>query len=226
MAEAAATRPRVTLKTATSLDGRIATADGASKWITGAQARAAGHRLRGAHDAIIVGSGTALLDDPELTARGDPAPVRQPLRVVVDTKLRLSPTSRLLQTISLGPVLILGGRNADREAKAAIEAAGGQVALLPHDVDGVDLSAALTHLRQEHGVETLLVEGGGGLFGAFLAAGCADRLEWFRAPIVIGQEGRPAAAGLGVERLDHALRFRRVALREVGEDVWESYERA
>lgn len=219
-------RPRVTLKIASSLDGRIATRAGESKWITGEDARAQGHRLRAEHDAIIVGSGTALADDPELTARLEPPAAKQPLRVVLDTRLQLSPTSKLLRTLDKGPVLIFGARDVDRDAVAVLEAPGAEVALTPSGIDGVELKPALAHLKEAKGVETLLVEGGGKLAASFLAADMIDRLEWFRAPVLLGAEGKPAVAGLAhIDALDQALRFRRVAVREIGVDIWESYER-
>lgn len=217
-------RPAVTLKLATSLDGKIATAAGESRWITGPEARAQVHHIRAAHDAILIGAATAVADDPELTARTDPPPPQQPLRVVMDTRLRLAPSSRLAKSLDLGPVLVIAGRDADRSAKAALEAVGVQVALVPRGLDGVDLEAALAHLAGA-GVARLMVEGGGRVAASFLIADAVDRLEWFRAPLLLGAEGKPAVAELALSALANAPRFARLAFREVGSDLWESFER-
>lgn len=218
-------RPAVTLKLATSLDGRIATAAGESQWITGEPARAEVHRLRAGHDAVLVGSGTALADDPELSARTEPAPARQPVRVVLDSRLRTSTASRLARTLALGPVLVIGARDADRGLAAALEAQGVRVALVPRGLDGLDLPAALAAMQAAFGVGTILIEGGGQVAGSFMAAGLVDRIEWFRAPIVLGADARPAIGPLALERLADARRYVRVAVRETGPDLWESYER-
>lgn len=222
----AAPRPRVTLKLATSLDGRIATQTGESRWITGEEARAEVHRLRAGHGAILVGAETALADDPELTVRTDPPPPRQPLRVVLDTRLRLDPKARLLRTLDRGPVLVIGGRDADHTSKALLEAAGAQVALVPRGLDGVDLEEALAYMKAQAGVESLFVEGGGRVAASFLALGLVDRLEWFRAPLLLGAEARPAVAELKVQSLAAAPRFTRTGLTACGADIWETYERA
>jgi diaminohydroxyphosphoribosylaminopyrimidine deaminase/5-amino-6-(5-phosphoribosylamino)uracil reductase len=218
----AARRPRVTLKLATSLDGRIATRSGESQWITGARARAASHDLRGVHGAVLVGSGTALADDPELTARGPEPPARQPLRIVLDTQLRLSLDSQLIRTIAFGPVMIVGAEDADPGAKRALESRGATVLLTPRTRRGIDLGVLLVELAS---VDSLFVEGGGRVAASFIEANAVDRLEWFRAPLVLGSEGRPAIAGANVERLADAPRWRRVSVRELDDDLWESYER-
>ncbi|MBU6371541.1 MAG: RibD family protein [Alphaproteobacteria bacterium] len=218
-------RPFVTLKLATSLDGRIATAAGESRWITGAAARAEVHRLRAAHDAILVGAETALADDPELTARTDPAPATQPLRIVLDSRLRLSPTSRLARTVGLGPVLVLGATDADPARAAALEAAGVAVARVSRTPHGVDLPAALAHLSGTAGVRRLFVEGGGHVAASFLTLDAVDALEWFRAPMVLGGAGRPAIAALPEGPLAAAPRFARRSVEAVGPDLWERYER-
>lgn len=219
-------RPHVTVKLATSLDGRIATHSGESRWITGPEARAAVHRLRAACDAVLIGSETAMADDPELTVRTDPAPARQPLRIVLDSRLRLSPTSTLVRTIPQAPLLIVAARDADPGAWRALEDAGARVMSSPRDLDGLQIAPMLERLAREQGVMRLLVEGGGRVAASFLRAGAADRLEWFRAPIVLGEEGRSGVGPLAVQSLADAPRFRRVALQEVGADLWESLERS
>ncbi len=218
--------PQVTLKIATSLDGRIATAGGESKWITGEDARAAVHRLRAAHDGVLIGSETAIVDDPELTVRLEEPVVNQPLRIVLDSRLRLSPTSRLMKTLAIAPLLVIGARDADRSLVAALEAAGARVSLVPRSLDGLDLAAALEALKTIHAVDRLLIEGGGRVAASCIAAGCIDRIEWFRAPILLGAEGRPSIGPIAMKSLSAAPRFTRLAVREVGADLWESYERA
>jgi diaminohydroxyphosphoribosylaminopyrimidine deaminase/5-amino-6-(5-phosphoribosylamino)uracil reductase len=218
-------RPRVTLKLATSLDGRIATASGESRWITGEAARAEVQKLRAAHDAVMVGSGTARADDPELLARTEPPPRRQPLRVVLDTEFAMPATARLLAIADVAPVLIIGSGDVERERRTALEDAGARTAGVGRGPVGVDAEAALSLLASE-GVASVLVEGGGQLASSLIAAEAVDRIEWFRAPIVLGAEGRPAIGGLALTQLSQAPRWRRVALRELGPDIWESYERA
>ena len=217
-------RPKVTLKIATSLDGRIATAAGESRWITGEDSRAVVHRLRAAHDGVLVGSETAIIDDPELTARSDPPPLRQPLRVVLDSRLRLSPTSKLMRTLALAPLLVITARDADRDARIKLEAAGARVATVARGLDGLDLDAALAEMSGQ-GVGALMIEGGGRVAGSFLAAGLVDKIEWFRAPVLLGADAKPAIGPLPVKALADAPRFARVAVRETGADLWESYER-
>ncbi len=218
-------RPHVTLKLASSIDGRIATAAGESRWITGAAARAEVHRLRAENDAVLVGVGTVIADDPELTARGEPAPARQPLRVVLDRRLRIPLTAKLLATRAAAPLLVLGAPGADPERAAALTRAGALVRLVqPLDQEG-EISAVLRALHAHHAIGRLFIEGGGLVGASFLREGLVDRLEWFRAPLVLGAEAKPAVGPLNVAHLAAAPAFRRVAVREVGPDVWETYER-
>lgn len=214
---------RVSLKFATSLDGRIATACGESRWITGEAARMEGHRLRAAHDAILVGAGTALADDPELTVRlPDQPTARQPMRVVLDTRLRLSPQSRLARTVARGPVLVIGGAGALADG---LTAAGVGVAFAPLRDDRPDIRAVLAILGAR-GVSSLLVEGGGEVAAAFVRARCFHALEWFRAPVLLGGDGRPALAALALQRLGDAPKLVRREVRALGQDLWERYEAA
>jgi len=207
--------PMVTLKLATSLDGRIATADGESRWITGEAARAEVQALRSRHDATAVGAGTAVQDDPLLTARADPPPRRQPWRVVFDRRLRVRPSARLFQSLAEGPVALITAGEA-----SAFAALGATIIACGHDATATAMLAAL---GQATGVQTVLVEGGGVLAAALVAEGCVDRLEWFRAPLLLGAEGRSAIGPLGLERLNEARRFRRIGVRELGDDIHETY---
>ncbi len=214
-------RPSVTLKLATSLDGRIATRTGESRWITGPEARAQVQRLRAAHDAILVGIATALADDPELTVRSSELNAR-PVRVVLDSRARLPADSRLASTRDAAPLLVLAGHDAEA---AALEAAGVEVARVRLSQGRIDLEAALA-LLSARGVESLLVEGGGEVAASFIAADRVDRLDWFRAPILLGAEGRPALGALPLDRLANAPQWRRLDVRALGPDLWEQYERA
>jgi diaminohydroxyphosphoribosylaminopyrimidine deaminase/5-amino-6-(5-phosphoribosylamino)uracil reductase len=216
-------RPHVTLKLATSLDGRIATASGESRWITGEASRAEVQLMRARVDAVMIGSGTARTDDPELLARTDPPPVKQPMRVVLDSTLTLAARGRLFASLDRAPLMVIGANGADA---GALEAAGARaVTVAASTSGGVDVGAALEWLAGQ-GVRSVLVEGGGKLAASLIAAGCVDRLEWMRAPIVLGAEGRPAVATLSLARLADAPAWKRVAVRELGPDLWESYERA
>jgi diaminohydroxyphosphoribosylaminopyrimidine deaminase / 5-amino-6-(5-phosphoribosylamino)uracil reductase len=206
-------RPRVTLKLATSLDGRIATASGESRWITGEAARLEGHRLRAAHDAILVGVETVLADDPELTARLPGRSVDQPLRVVLDSRLRTPATARVAGDNTL--ILTAAAPTAVGQARVErVEAEAGRPSI----------SAVLAAVARA-GVRSVLIEGGGQVAASFLRAGAVGRLEWFRAPILLGGEGRPCVAALALAKLADAPKFRRLGVEPVGDDLWERYER-
>ena len=212
----------VTLKLATSLDGRIATAAGESRWITGEEARAAVHRLRAAHDAVVVGIGTALADDPELTVRLPGFDGVQPARVVLDTGQRLPPASRLARTAHEVRTYLV----AQEPLSEALSRAGVRfIASTPVDGGPSDLAFVLGLLQAE-GLRKLMFEGGGKVAASLLQAGLVDRIEWFRAPIVLGEEGLPCVGGLGLEALGQAPAFRRIAVESLGRDLWERYERA
>lgn len=213
-------RPFVTLKLATSLDGKIALANGQSEWITGEKARRAGRLLRAEHDAIAVGANTAVLDNPQLTTRIADKP--DPIRVVFDTKLRLSPKSNLALTAKETPVWVFcevtSGKTADQLKELGVRLLQSPVSLR------IDLEFALGALKDQ-GVKSLLLEGGGTLAASFIKLGAVDRLEWFRAPIILGGDGRPGIADLGLENLDLASRFNRIETQELGDDLHERYER-
>ena len=205
-------RIRGTLKLATSLDGRIATASGESQWITGEAARLEGHRLRAAHDAILVGVETVLADDPELTVRLPGRPVDQPLRVVLDSRLRTPATAK----VARGDTLILTASEPTPVGSATIEQVEAH--------DGRPTPAAALAAIRRKGAASILIEGGGQVAASFLRAGLVDRLEWFRAPILLGGEGRPCVAGLALENLSDAPQFRRRSVEVLGDDLWERYD--
>nr|WP_314437158.1 RibD family protein [uncultured Brevundimonas sp.] len=204
---------RVTLKVATSLDGRIATASGESQWITGEAARLEGHRLRAAHDAILVGVETVLHDDPELTARLPGRSVDQPLRVVLDSRLRTPATAKVAGENTL--ILTVAQPRAIGAAKVVQVAAE----------DGRPTIPAVLKALESAGATSLLIEGGGQVAASFLRANAVDALEWFRAPILLGGEGRPCVAALALAKLADAPKFRRLGVEPVGDDLWERYVR-
>lgn len=217
-------RPLVTLKLASSLDGRIATRAGESKWITGPAARAAAHLLRAESDAIMVGSGTALADDPELTCRLDGMEDRSPLRIIVDGRLRLPLTSKVVTSAGDYPTWVLTLENADPDRIAALQDCGVDVILLPEGPDHtVDLGAALLTLG-ESGVTRVLVEGGAHLAAGLIRAGMVDQLAWFRSSRLIGGDGLAALVGFGMDKLSQTPNFKRIDTRPIGPDVLELYK--
>jgi len=213
-------RPQVTLKLATSLDGKIALANGMSEWITGESSRREGRKLRARHDAIAVGANTAVLDNPQLTTRITGQP--DPIRVIFDTKLRLSPKSNLALTAKDTPVWVFSdvikGSMADK-----LKALGVRLIKVPVNL-GLDLPAAMQILK-DNNISSLLVEGGGTLAASFLRLDAIDVIEWFRAPLILGGDGRGAIGDLDLEDLNLAKRFNRIELRELGDDIYERYER-
>jgi diaminohydroxyphosphoribosylaminopyrimidine deaminase / 5-amino-6-(5-phosphoribosylamino)uracil reductase len=211
----------ITLKLATSLDGRIATATGESRWITGPAARQATHQLRAEHDAVLVGVETALADDPELTVRLDGWNGRQPARVVLDSRQRLADDCKLVATAREIPTYVIS----TQPPEARLIERGVRV-LQVHAIgdERPELRDVVRALASE-GLARLFIEGGGQVAGSFLRCDLVDRLEWFRAPIVIGGEGRPGIGALALSALADAPRLRRIEIREVGDDLWERYER-
>ncbi len=219
-------RPMATLKLATSLDGRIATRLGESKWITSEQARARAHLLRATHDAVMIGIGTALKDDPELTCRLPGMEAFKPVRVVSDSDAKLPLASKLVRSARAHPVWIIARQGADDARVAALKAAGVDVLRVLAGPDNrPDPAEALQALGAE-GLTRVLVEGGGRLAASLLKAGLIDRLVWFRAPIVLGGDGVPALEGLDVSKLADAFGFTRRSASALGPDLMESYVRA
>jgi diaminohydroxyphosphoribosylaminopyrimidine deaminase / 5-amino-6-(5-phosphoribosylamino)uracil reductase len=210
-------RPFVQLKLACSLDGRIATRTGDSRWITGTEARARVHRLRHEYDAILVGSGTAINDDPLLTDRSG-EPRRLPLvRIVLDPRLRLSPASQLSLTARDAPLIVFTSEGADASAVEALKARG--VEVLGAGNGGRDLENVLKELGRRS-IQSVLVEGGASVAGAFLSAGLVDKVSFFIAPLIIGGCDAPVAVGgTGAERISDAVRLRDVEISQHGPDV-------
>lgn len=211
-------RPFTTLKLAASLDGRIATATGESRWISSPPARAFVQRLRARTDAVAVGSNTVLADDPELRARGENRIVHSPLRVVVDARLRTPASARIFDSTQPGSAIVLCGRDASQRLRARLERAGARVLPVRKRGAHLDIEAAWQALGAL-GVNECLVEGGGGLAAALLRARLVDRMHFFLAPLFIGSDGRAVLAGLGVTRLGEALRPQSFSVRRLGPDV-------
>lgn len=208
-----ARRPFVTLKAAVTLDGMLATRGGDSRWVTGAEARARAHQLRDRVDAVLVGAGTARADDPRLTTRLPEGRGRDPLRVVLDTRLTLPAGLHLFRQRSAARTLVV-------HASDRARALGPNVDLLRcrRGPGGVDLRDLLKRLG-ERGVTHLLVEGGAQVHGSFLRAGLVDRVALFVAPKLVGGDGRPWVGGAGVARMADALRLVDVDVEELGEDL-------
>ena len=219
-------RPLVTLKLATTLDGRIATHGGESQWITGEPARMAGHALRANHDAVMIGTGTALTDNPRLTCRLPGLAGRSPVRVVADGRLRLPLTHHLVAGADEVPTWMLALKGAAAARRKAFAAAGVEVLDVATDADGnLDLAGGLKALGAR-GITRLLVEGGSHIAASLLRLRLVDRLVWFRAPRLIGGDGLPAAVGFGVDRLEDMPKFERISIQAAGADVIETYVRA
>jgi diaminohydroxyphosphoribosylaminopyrimidine deaminase / 5-amino-6-(5-phosphoribosylamino)uracil reductase len=210
-------RPRVTLKAAASLDGKVAAPDGTSQWITGPAARADGHRLRAEADAVAVGAGTALADDPRLTVRLPGHAGRQPLRVLVDAAGRVGADGHLFD--GEAETLVATTAAAPAAAVDAWKAAGAEVMVCAEDPAGVDL-ADLALALGARGVLELLVEGGPRLQASLWTAGLADRLVWYLAPLAIGGDRAPGLlAGAGAATLTDARRLRLASVDRLGDDL-------
>lgn len=217
-------RPQVTLKIATSIDGRIALANGVSQWITGSDSRARVHRMRADHDAVLVGVGTVLADDPLLTARTVPPPDKQPVRIVADSQLRTPAYARLLASQGLGKVVLASAGPATGYPEVATKA-GPEIWVVPGPDGKVSPQRLLDRCAVE-GLSRIFLEGGGKLAASFIQAGLVDTIQWFRAPILIGGDGLPAVAALGLTEMPDAPRWRTAATERIGDDTLETYVRA
>ena len=211
-------RPHVTLKAAMTLDGKIAAVDGESRWITGEAARAHAHRLRFESDAILVGLGTVLADDPQLTVRGPDLPAKEPLRVVADSRLRVPAGARLFTAGDPARAIVACAAPAPAGPAAALRARGARVLELPADGGRVELRALLSELAQLD-VLGVLVEGGAELAGGLLDAGLVDRVAFFVAPRLLGGRSAPGPVGGSGRALKAAVSLSGVTCRPVGEDL-------
>ena len=213
--------PFVTAKFASSLDGRIAAVSGDSRWVSGPEALAWVHRQRPSLDAILVGVGTILADDPQLTARPSDwqGPVPQPLRIVLDSRGRTPPEARVLADQERVPTLICTTESAPRSWRAAMAELGVEVALLPARDERVAVEPLLELLGGERGVVSLLVEGGGETHGAFFDLGLVDKVHAVIAPILIGGDAQTAVRGRGALRMADAVRLERISIERLGRDM-------
>jgi len=211
-------RPMVTLKLAASLDGRIATATGESKWITGPQARRAVHVLRACHDAVMVGGGTARADDPALTVR-DIGVARQPARIVWSRSLDLPLQSVLASTADEVPMWILHGEGADPHLISAWQGIGARLFAVPLGADRQLNPVAAIQALAEAGLTRVFCEGGGELAASLLDAGLVDELVAFTAGLALGAEAQPMLGPMGLKTLGNARRFELVETRAIGGDL-------
>jgi diaminohydroxyphosphoribosylaminopyrimidine deaminase/5-amino-6-(5-phosphoribosylamino)uracil reductase len=216
-------RPLMTLKAATSLDGRIGTSEGQSKWITGDVSRTFGHRLRAENDAVLTGIGTVLADDPQMTCRLPGMAERSPVRIVLDSKLRIPVESFLVQSADSVPTWVV--TSAKSQQAEVLRQRG--VTVIEAEVDGEgrpDLRWLAAELGRR-GLTRVLIEAGAQLSGAWMRAGLVDRIAWFRASKMIGGDGIPVTDGIGIATLKDAPSFVRMSLGEAGSDVVELYRR-
>ncbi|HUA12317.1 MAG TPA: bifunctional diaminohydroxyphosphoribosylaminopyrimidine deaminase/5-amino-6-(5-phosphoribosylamino)uracil reductase RibD [Solirubrobacteraceae bacterium] len=215
-------RPWVLFKSAMTLDGKVATRSGDSQWISSEASRDLAHQWRATVDAVVVGIGTALADDPQLTARpstGTPEPGRQPRRVVFDSLARLPPDSRLLEAAAEVPLTVVVSRAAARADTEALAAAGAQIMVATGENEPARVASAL-ELLGEDGVTSLLLEGGPHLAGAFLDAGEIDELRLFLAPMLLGgSTARDPLEGGGVDKIADAVRALTLDVDRVGDDL-------
>ncbi len=212
-------RPFVVLKTAMSLDGKIATRSGESQWITGPQARLAVHRLRDRYDAVLVGINTVLKDNPSLTTRIPQEDGRDPVRVIVDSLARTPPEARVITQQSSAPTIIAVTEKAPAQNLRRLERAGAQIVVVPGNGPRVDLAGLMAELGRRE-ITSVLVEGGGEIHASFLEARLVDKVIWFIAPRIIGGRQAPGpVGGEGPARLVDAIRLKDVSLSRYGEDL-------
>lgn len=212
-------RPLVTMKLATSRDGKIAKAEGVETRITGRQAREYSHRLRASHDAILVGIGTVLADDPDLTCRLPDLEDASPVRIVLDTNLRIPVTSRLVQSANKVPVWVV-----TQETEIPPELAGKGVEILT--VNDINNIKQVLELIAQKGITRLLVEGGSGVNASFLKSGLVDDVYWFTAPyLTIGHGGVPVIRGSDIKTPDDLTGFKKNREDKLGKDIVEILER-
>jgi len=219
-------RPFITLKIATTLDGKIATRSGASEWITGELSRKTVHKLRATHDAVMVGSGTALIDNPSLACRLPGVENKHKLRVILDGRLRLPENGVLAQTAKKIPVLIftVSGSKDKSEKIKRLESLGVTIVIFEKNNTRLDIRNVMAEVSA-HGITRLLVEGGGSLAASLLANDLVDELAWFRAPSIMGDDGLSSVAALGLDELEKMTSYSRQSLTILGNDSLEMLAR-
>lgn len=218
-------RPLVTLKTATTADGRIATRSGASQWITGPAARQRVHLMRAQSDAILVGVDTVLADDPQLTCRLAGMEGRSPVRVVLDSRLRIAADAELVRTARSVPTWIIARDGCDAKKAERLREAGAEVLCVAADDAGHADAGLAMALLAERGITRLMAEGGAVLSAALLRAGLVDRIAWFRAPSLIGGDGNPAFGDLGVEKIEDMPAFAPLSRELIDDETLDIYRR-
>jgi len=212
-------RPFVTAKSAATLDGRIATRSGDSKWVTGEASRAFGHELRHAADAVMVGAGTIAADDPLLTARLKDRPPKDPIRIVLDPQLRTAPTARVLNPASHAETILVAGRGAPAHVRARMNLKGVRVIDAETRDGRIELDGLMDQLGKM-GVTSILIEGGSRVLGSAFRAGIVDKVCFFYAPLIsAGDDGLPICSGPGPEKMQDCLRLERIRTRCFGDDV-------
>lgn len=215
-------KPFVILKIASTLDGRIATRTGDARWVTGKSARAYVHRLRHSVDAIMVGVGTVEADDPQLTTRLETGRGVDPVRVVLDTGLRIPGNARMLHQASKAPTWVVCGPGAPPAARERLEAVGATIVQTPLKGGRIDLDALMQYLG-ERDVTSLLIEGGAQVAGAALRAGVVDKVAFFYAPKIYGgDDGVPICGGRGPDLMRESLAVNRIELDRLGDDIMVS----
>ena len=216
-------RPLFSAKSATSIDGRIAVSSGHSKWITGPEARHYGHMLRAQHDAILIGIGTLIADDPMLDCRTDGLQHRSPVPVILDSQLRTPITAKLVKQAQKNGLLIICNEASVHSAKAeALQAAGVKLLAVADTRNLPEVAEALT----KQGLTRVLIEGGGTVIGAFLKAGLCDRLHHFQAGKLLGGDGIAAIGPLGLAQVSEAPHLTLEQVRQVGADLLATYRKA
>ncbi len=212
-------RPFVIAKCAATLDGRIATRTGDSRWVTGESSRAFVHEMRHAADAILVGIGTVAADDPMLTARLSDRKSKDPMRIILDTHLRIAPTARVLNQVSDADTLLVTGKNVPAEARARVLEKGAKVIEVETRAGRIDLNALMRRLGEMR-VTSILVEGGSRVLGSAFRERIVDKVCFFFAPKILGgDDGMPVCQGVGPEAMQGCTHLNRIRIQRFDDDV-------